>query len=56
MDARPEPEPRPSERDRTVRTLLEADTLTGVRGVLLREMIDAARDEAAIPADDTDEG
>jgi hypothetical protein len=48
--------PAPDERDRTVRRLLELDTLTDARGVLLREMIDAARDEAAIPADDTDEG
>ena len=56
MDARAEPDPTASERDRTVRKLLEADTLTGVEGVLLREMIEAARDEAAIPADDTDEG
>ena len=43
-------------RQETVRALLDADTLSTVRGVLLREMIDAARDEAAIPADDTDEG
>ena len=53
----PEPEdPDLGDRERTVRRLLDCDTLTDVRGVLLREMIDAARDEASIPADDTDEG
>ena len=55
----PEPEEQVLERgdrERTVRRLFDCDTLTDVRGVVLREMVDAARDEASIPADDTDEG
>jgi hypothetical protein len=43
-------------REQVARTLLDADTLTDLRGVVPREMVDAARDEASIPADDTDEG
>ena len=51
-----DPAAKAGDRERAVRRLLEVERLTDARGVVPREMIDAARDEASIPADDTDEG
>jgi hypothetical protein len=45
-----------SKRDEALRAIRDADTLTDLSGDVCRELLDAARAEAAVPADETDEG
>jgi hypothetical protein len=45
-----------SKREEALRAIRDADTLSDLSGDVCPELLDAARAEAAVPTDETDEG